>query len=202
MKGYSYGDDKFADVFFYCTNNECRRSFVGHYAKDGSGHFVINSISSGNLSSMGFSEEINKISPSFVKIYNEAYAAEQYNLNEISGVGYRKSLEFLIKDYVLFINMNKKDFEEKVRKKFLGKCIEEYVEDKRIKEISKRAVWLGNDETHYTRKWGKELSELKKLIDLTVHWIEAEELSKDIVKNMTDNKDADNEVIVTEKETE
>lgn len=46
-----------------------------------------------------FDSEIQEISPSFVKIYNQALAAEELNLSEIAGMGYRKSLEFLIKDF-------------------------------------------------------------------------------------------------------
>ena len=38
--------------------------------------------------------------------------------------------------------------------------------------MAKRATWLGNDETHYFRKWeDKDLSDLKKLIEMTVHFI-------------------------------
>lgn len=41
-----------------------------------------------------------------------------------------------------------------------------------IKEMAKRAVWLGNDETHYVRKWeDKDIQDLKNLIDLTVYFI-------------------------------
>ncbi|MGF6947536.1 hypothetical protein QF028_000029 [Neobacillus sp. B4I6] len=38
--------------------------------------------------------------------------------------------------------------------------------------MAERAVWLGNDETHYVRKWDdKDLKDLKNLIDLTVYFI-------------------------------
>jgi hypothetical protein len=48
-----------------------------------------------------------------------------------------------------------------------------------------RAVWIGNDVTHYIRKWeGKNLEDLKKLIELTVHWIEMEALSKSFEDEM------------------
>ena len=63
--------------------------------------------------------------------------------------------------------------------------INKYVDDVRIKEVAKRAVWLGNDETHYVRQWDdKDIHSLKTLIDLTVHWIEAEEMTKSILKEM------------------
>ena len=67
----------------------------------------------------------------------------------------------------------------------LGHCIEKYIKDERIKAAAKRAAWLGNDETHYVRKWEEQdLSDLKKLISLTLHFIEMEKLSADIVTAM------------------
>jgi hypothetical protein len=96
-------------------------------------------------------------------------------LTEICGIGYRKALEFLIKDYLI---SNLPDEEEHIKKKLLGKCINDYVENPNIKEMAKRAVWLGNDETHYIRRWeNKDINDLKILIDITVHWIEMEVLT-------------------------
>lgn len=43
------------------------------------------------LKSRGFNDEVEKLSPSFVQIYNEAYSAEQMKLSQITGVGYRKA---------------------------------------------------------------------------------------------------------------
>ena len=61
----------------------------------------------------------------------------------------------------------------------LGKCISDYVASDRVKQVAARAVWLGNDETHYLRKWeGKDLEDLEILIELTVHWIQMEELTE------------------------
>ena len=51
--------------------------------------------------------------------------------------------------------------------------------------MAKRAAWLGNDETHYLRKWeGKDLDELKRLIELTIRWIEMVELSDGYIEEM------------------
>jgi hypothetical protein len=88
---------------------------------------------------------------------------------------YRKSVEFLIKDYLIKNRPNDKATIEAI---MLGPCIENYVADSRIKEIAKRATWLGNDETHYKRRWiDKDLADLKTMIRLVVHWIDAEYLT-------------------------
>ena len=74
---------------------------------------------------------------------------------------------------------------ESIKKKFLINCIQDDVTDNRIKEVAKRAVWLGNDETHYNRKWAdKDVSNLKQLIDLTIRWIENEVETKALLAEM------------------
>jgi hypothetical protein len=60
---------------------------------------------------------VDAISPQFVKIYNQAYAAESAGLNEIAGLGYRKSLEFLIKDYAISLTP---DDAEAIKASFLA----------------------------------------------------------------------------------
>lgn len=52
-----------------------------------------------------FDKKIDEISPKFNEIYKQALAAEVSNLNEIAGLGYRKSLEFLIKDIAIQKNL-------------------------------------------------------------------------------------------------
>lgn len=176
-------DYLFLDVdclFALCSNSKCGnhmmliRDIRGYYSK------VCPNALPGVRS---FSDIIKDVSPDFEKIYNQAFYAEQLSLDQICGVGYRKALEFLIKDYLML----DKDESEKeiIKKKFLNNCIQEDVSDNRIKEVAKRAVWLGNDETHYTRKWvEKDVSNLKATIDLTVRWIENEIETKRLLEDM------------------
>jgi len=171
-----------ATVLFQCPNNTCNKAFLGYFS------IHIDKVYFNGITSFGtpvkkkFSEGIGEISPSFTEIYNEAFFAEQHNLTEICGVGYRKALEFLIKDYAILSN---KDKEEHIKQIQLGPCINTYVNDTRVKKVAERAVWLGNDETHYVKKWeGKNLDDLKKLIVLTVHWIEMELLTEEYEDSM------------------
>jgi hypothetical protein len=171
----------------FCPDEKCQKAFIGYYniiTNSSSAHYS-GRTSKGNLEGRSFSEKITEISPSFVTIYNQAFIAEQQELYEICGVGYRKALEFLIKDYAILKNGDKK---ENIEKSYLGPVIDKYIDDVKIKSVSKRAVWIGNDETHYIRKWeGKDLSDLKKLIELTVHWIEMEILTSGFETDMPDN---------------
>lgn len=170
-------------IFCQCTNEKCRVAFNRLYDSNGKEFFAI---AQGKLKSKGFNDEINSLSPSFVQIYNEAYSAEQMELSQITGVGYRKALEFLIKDYLISLHSEKED---SIKTKPLGRCISEDIDDARIKSVAERATWLGNDETHYVRKWeNKDVSHLKTLIDLCLHWIEAEISTRKLLEDMPEGK--------------
>ncbi len=165
----------------YCPNPNCDKSYIAQYGLE-NGVYFFKGIAKSQPKKEFFPIEIETLTPMFIKIYNEAFMAEQLNLLEISGVGYRKALEFLIKDF-LIKNVSEKT--ELIKQMALGKCINDLVEDSKIKTAAKRAVWLGNDQTHYIKKWeDKDLADLKKLIRLTVNWVESEILTSDLETSM------------------
>lgn len=170
-------------MFAQCTNTKCNRHFVLGY-HDGFDYVLPNS----EPAKKEFSPVIRGISPLFESIYNQAFFAEQVGLNQICGVGYRKALEFLIKDY-LISGAADDEYKEKIKNKFLGNCIKEDVASKPIRLVAERAVWLGNDETHYTRVWqDKDVTHLKQLIDLTIRWIESEVETKQLLEEMPERR--------------
>lgn len=174
LSGVYWSKNNNLQLFLKCKR--CNNCFIGYtHHNSGDNVFHISSLSKGNNKTKEFPSEIKEVSEKFVQIYGEAEFAEQANLNEICGVGYRKALEFLIKDYLI-----KKipDKEEGIKKKLLGNCINELIDNSKIKEIAKRANWLGNDETHYFKKWeDKDLQDLKNLIEITIHFISMEILN-------------------------
>jgi hypothetical protein len=171
-------------IIFRCPIKDCKNIFIGYYIPD-SLRYKLEHLRPYNLISVNFSEEIKSISSNFVVIYNQSYHAEQLGLFQVCGPGYRKSLEFLIKDFLIIKNPKTKS---KISGEFLGQTIEKRIKNRKIKEVAKRAVWLGNDETHYERRWlGKDLQDLKNLINLTVSWIENEERTERAIKDMSKN---------------
>ncbi len=106
----------------------------------------------------------------FVEIYNQAMAAQSAQLDQLVGIGLRKALEFLIKDYTVY---KQPKSAEEIRTMPLGKCIGLYVDDEKVKACAKRAAWLENDDENYVRKWEtKDIKDLKVLVKLTENWIE------------------------------
>lgn len=181
--------DNVLEIVFRCPNLDCHEVFIGYYAKRGDqNHFLLRKTDPTKYEELVFSQTISSISFDFPRIYNQALAAENAKLDQVCGAGYRKALEFLIKDYLIRKTENEKE-KEKIKNELLGVCIEKRIKDSSIKEVAKRAAWLGNDETHYLRKWDqKDLQDLKKLIDLTVHWMEAEALTTQLLQDMPDKQ--------------
>lgn len=165
----------FLEIVFRCPDFKCGRLFLSRYKEELVGStwiYMYKSSSIGRSKERDFSDNIKNLSNSFVEIYNQAAISESLNLEHIAGTGYRKALEFLIKDYLISKNP---DNEKNIKKKFLGKCIKEDIGNVNLKKMAERATWLGNDETHYVRKWkDKDIGDLKKLIDLSLRQIEME----------------------------
>lgn len=129
-----------------------------------------------------FPDTVSKLSAAFVSIFKEADEAKHLGLKQVAGPGYRKAFEFLIKDYAKWLAPDKS---EEIEKKFSGIIVAEFIPDVRIQAVAKRCLWLGNDETHYLRKWtDHDVEDLVILIKLTTSWIEIEHLSKSYVQEM------------------
>lgn len=135
---------------FQCTKHTCKSVFVAKYHPVGQGTFGLVSTAPTTAKKQEFSDEIESVSPTFVEIFNQCLAAEAAQLHQLSGIGLRKGLEFLIKDFA--VNQKPTDRETILRTP-LGDCIDRFVDDPNIQQCAKRAAWLGNDETHYLRKW-------------------------------------------------
>jgi hypothetical protein len=180
-------DGALLEIIYECPNQDCDELFIGYFAGLAvPGPIRLYRTRPFTPVPIILPQPIQDISPAFCVIYGEAHQAEELGLTQICGVGYRKALEFLIKDYLIDL---RPDDEFGINTKMLGPVIEKYIDDPRIKEIAKRATWLGNDETHYQRRWiDKDLSDLKRLIGLVLHWIEVEHLTNEALASMPEKK--------------
>lgn len=121
---------------------------------------------------------ISKISPMFETIYTQSFEAEVRGLDLICGLGYRKSFEFLLKDYL--IKHRPKEEHDDIKRKQVSDCVKDYVDDVNVKILALRIFWLGNDQAHYVKKHkSKGVEDIKKLIIFAIKWMEKkEELAK------------------------
>jgi hypothetical protein len=126
--------------------------------------------------------EIKALSKDYFTLYKQSAHAEALKLDQIAGCGYRKALEFLVKDFAI---SRASDKAEAIKSAFLGNCISEFIEDANVKKCATLAAWLGNDESHYVRKWEeKDIGDLKVLIQLTEAWILNSLLTEKYVQDM------------------
>ena len=173
-------ENRGVQAVFRCAYQGCRAFFICSYAARPSPNLVAVRPIKPRVST--FAEVVAQLSPTFIAIFAEAEEATQLGLKQVVGPGYRKAFEFLIKDYAKSLAPAKaKEIEEK----FSGAVVSEFIADARIQAVAKRSLWLGNDETHYLRKWtDHDVADLVTLIRLTANWIEIEQLSKSYVERM------------------
>jgi len=192
LHGYVNDLDKaLLSIFLQC--NACRNSFISTYKCQGKVKFdYTDHIGSSLLKSepisiaeQSFSNEIRKVSSDFVKVYNQAYSADQNGLDEICGIGYRKAIEYLVKDYSIHISPKDKD---KIKSQTLSTCINTYFDNKKLKSLALAATWLGNDQTHYEQRiTDVGIKEMKAFIMALVNFIDSD-LQADIATNLINSK--------------
>ncbi len=124
VKYFRHFEKGLLHLAFFCPRLDCNSYFIGEYEQERSDNFYLTRTLLGRLKQKEFSETIIGISSDFVEIFYQAKSAEQNGLNQICGVGYRKALEFLIKDYIVYKDNN---LQETVEKLLLGKCISDYI---------------------------------------------------------------------------
>lgn len=173
IKAHGLPKDAGVEVIFQCPAEDCKCYFLGYYglppAKE------LKSLIPKKERPISWPDEIPKISPQFVQIYKEAETARSAGLDQICGPGFRKAAEFLIKDYAKQLAPTEADA---IEKKFAGAVVKDYISNPKIQALAERVLWLGNDETHYLRKWvNHDVEDLIKLIKLTTAYIELERLS-------------------------
>lgn len=169
-------------IAFQCPNRQCKNIFITRYLHFKNRQFMGYLVERPTFVGPELPKAISDGFKDFAEIYNQALEAQHWGLSQIAGPGLRKALEFLIKDYVI---RKKPDEVDKIKRLVLMQCIDQHVDDNRIQACASRAIWLGNDETHYHRRWkDKDIEHLKTLLKLTINWIENELLTEQFIEEM------------------
>ena len=135
-----------------------------------------------------FSDPIQNLSPGFVLIYQQAARAEDQGLIEVAGPGYRKALEFLVKDYL--ISRADETEQELIKRLALGSCINDKVDDEDIKTAAHAAKLVGNSETHYVRDEDTSVEELKEFITAVVYWVDKKLMTAQLIEKQKKKAEA------------
>ncbi len=192
-----FRDGHYIQAVFQCPRENCQAIFITFYTSASYGPrnfneyvFLRNCYVPAYFEPEKFDEEIESFSPDFIKIFTQAKMADSMGLHLICGAGYRKSLEFLIKDYVNFTKPKKKQI---VSDHSLGWLIVNEVDSEKVKFTAGLAKDVGNDETHYEKKIEElSLEDLRKLIKLTTNWISDELTMRGYLQKVDQNKETAN----------
>lgn len=160
-----------AFLVLYCT--KCKNIYIAKYiSNSGISNLRLDFVFPKKSNLKMFSEGINELSPEFVSIYNQSLESESnVNTQGLAGLGYRKALEFLIKDYLVKLQHQDRDTIIKLE---LNDCINK-IKDDDLKSLAKASSWIGNDETHYFRKNPEyDAEDLKLFIECLLHDIDRE----------------------------
>jgi len=175
-------------LLFRCPRHKCGALFVGEFdhrpwnSRQTTDAWEFRRAFPAQPEPPAISAEIQSLSPSFAGLYKQALAADHHDLTDVFGMALRKALEFLIKDYAITQHPAEA---AAIKSTLLGAVIKKYVSDPNIKACAERATWLGNDETHYERRWvGHDVTDLRTLIQLTLNWITNEQLTKKYLATM------------------
>jgi hypothetical protein len=179
-----------------CNYNKCNKIFVVTHIKGKSNYIFernLNGLPKGpiwpepilnlkNGQTIGTNnEEVSK----FIKTYLQSLEAESNGLDEIAGMGYRKAIEFLVKDWAIQTYPTEKD---KILGQWLSANINEFFSGD-LKEILERATWLGNDQTHYNKLFEEfNIDDLKELIDLIMVELDREFKKRHYIENIEKRK--------------
>ena len=173
VKNYEATSGVHLFVILYCT--VCKQHFIVKYSGVSGGYKFEYALPS-NTKPLIFDNFINNISPQFSNIYNQAKQAEDLGLNELVGIGYRKSLEYLVKDYLIQVQG---EDEHTIKSSLLGTCINK-ISDTKIQTLARDATWLGNDETHYEKRHPEyDITYIKLFIKTLVQFIVGENAFKE-----------------------
>ena len=158
----------------------CGGAFFGSYEESRQSTYKLSQVLPQKFAADDLPESIKQISPNFSNIFSQAQTAESNGLAEICGLGYRRSLEFLVKDYLCYLDP---DHTDEIRKQILSQCIRDRIKDQRIRTLAERATWIGNDETHYIRKHENlDIQDMKRFIRAMTAFIDAEFAFEDALK--------------------
>ncbi len=170
-------------ILNYCSS--CDECFISkHNYDEDNDLFTFFSSAPCKFIPLTFSPAICDLSPDFISIYEDSAHAESLGLSTICGMGYRKSLEYLVKDYCISINPTAA---EDISKLPLAKCIEQFIDNPKLKALAKASTWLGNDETHYIKKHPEYgIDQLKTFINAFVSLVDLENNYKEAM-NLLDS---------------
>jgi hypothetical protein len=168
-----------------CPFRDCGKLFIAVHQIVGQGQAKFVGFLDGQPIGPYWPETIKNLKSNFIETYNQSLKAEYSGLDEIAGMGFRKAIEYLVKDYLI---QRDNSLTGKIEDKLLANVIGENFNTQQeadLKDLLLRATWLGNDMTHYLRYHDTfDINDLKKLIHLVMDEIHSIEQKRHYIANI------------------
>lgn len=130
--------------------------------------------------SLAIPSKIEKLYPIFFRIYQQSSIAELKGLNEVCGMGYRKALESLVKEYTMNKFFSDK---ENIKKESLTQTINRLKNIPHVFNLSRKITWLWNEQTNMSMKYSDyDISQTKAFVVALCYFIAMENVHKGIKK--------------------
>jgi hypothetical protein len=168
-----------------CTFRDCGKQFIAVHQVEGKGQPKFIGYLDGSPIGPYWPETIKNLKSKFIDTYNQALKAEYSGLDEIAGMGFRKAIEYLVKDYLI---QRDHELAGKIEDKILASVIGDNFnspQEADLKDLLQRATWLGNDLTHYLKYHDNfDINDLKELIQLVMDEIHSIEQKRHYIANI------------------
>lgn len=159
-----------AIVYWFC--NGCGEFFAATYFvnKDYPNNYVgyEDSVIPPIMEKTVLPAEVLSVSPGFAELFQQAERAKNEGMTDLAGMGFRKALECLLKDTLIYLGQD----ETQVEKMTIAGAIEAFADNPRLQRAATNARVIGNDYTHYKARYdGYDIETLRQLISITCHWV-------------------------------
>lgn len=110
-----------------------------------------------------FPEEIKKVSKNFIDFYEESLIAEKKHLDNLAEIGFKKSIEVLVKDSLYHFSKKSEDnFSQLTLKDSISK-----IPDSNISSLALTSSWLNDNKGYPNHKFKqKNIEDMKNFIKI------------------------------------
>lgn len=154
-----------------------------------------------------------KISPKYKLLKSDLIKAQEYELNDLLGIGYRKALELMLTDFLIdkrkleifdsvedyekYLNDEKIEFKNKdTLDKIIDLRLNNLISQKEIRDLLNTNILeaireLGNDETHYKKNYSRyNFAHMINMVKYIENSIENMLISEDIADDIKKEREA------------
>lgn len=159
--------------FFVC--NACSETFAAQYflhlGSEGYRGSFKKTIPTQYTETFKIDSRIADISPRYAALSEDSDVALSHGLTDLAGMGYRKALECLLKDSLIY-KYPDSDKNDIIRLSLFDTIARFKDINPDLVKVANQARVIGNEYTHYDTKYESyDITDLKNLIQISSHWL-------------------------------